>query len=81
MHDRTPREQEICSSFSANLRKFRDLRGWTQSQLAELAGVARCTVNRYEQGHYRPHIDSAKLLAEALSVSLDTLCSTPKVKP
>ena len=44
------------------VRKLRLQRGWSQSQLAEMLGVATRTVQRLEQGQ-RPSLETAKALA------------------
>lgn len=52
-----------------SLRNLRQRRGLTQRQLATLAGVARNTIIRVEQGRTRPHAATVLLLAEALGVA------------
>ena len=44
------------------VRKLRLQRGWSQSQLAEMLGVATRTGQRLEQGQ-RPSLETAKALA------------------
>lgn len=52
-------------------------RGYTQDQLAAITGLARCTVNRYENEHFRARIDTAFILADALGISLESLRQAP----
>lgn len=54
------------------VRKLRLKRGWSQSQLAEMAGVTTRTIQRIEQGH-RPSIETCKALASVFEVDLSLL--------
>jgi transcriptional regulator with XRE-family HTH domain len=45
----------------------------TQERLAELAGLDRQAVNRIEQGHASPLLDTLILLADAVGVPLADL--------
>ena len=57
------------------LRRLREKRGWTQSMLAQKAGVARVTVARLEIGYRRPSVDMLDKLAKALKVKVGDLLS------
>jgi transcriptional regulator with XRE-family HTH domain len=54
------------------VRKLRLKRGWSQSQLAEMAGVTTRTIQRIEQGH-RPSMETCKALASVFEVELSLL--------
>lgn len=54
------------------VRKLRLKRGWSQSQLAEMAGVTTRTIQRIEQGH-RPSMETCKALASVFEVDLSLL--------
>ncbi len=54
----------------AQLRKTRDM---TQTQLAEVLGVAQQTVQAYEAGARRIPVSTLPLLAKTLGVSLEVL--------
>ncbi|HKL52450.1 MAG TPA: helix-turn-helix domain-containing protein [Wenzhouxiangellaceae bacterium] len=54
------------------IRKLRLKRGWTQSQLAEMAGVTTRTIQRIEQGH-RPSLETGKALAAVFEVDLSLI--------
>ena len=43
-------------------------RGFSQARLAELAGVDRKTINRIENGHFSPALDTLVRLGVALGV-------------
>ena len=53
--------------------ELRETHGLTQLQLSELAGIDRKTINRIENGHYSPSIDTLTRLALALQVSVSDL--------
>jgi putative transcriptional regulator len=47
----------------------RNTKGLSQAKLAELAGIDRKTVNRIENGHYSPTLETLIALGNALEVS------------
>lgn len=49
------------------LRKLRLQRGWSQSELADMAGVTARTIQRIERGH-RPSMETSKALAAVFEV-------------
>ena len=51
------------------LRKFRESAELTQGQTAEMAGIDRKTVNRIENFHFLPNIDTLLRLAKAFSIN------------
>ena len=51
------------------VRKLRLKKGWSQSQLAEMAGVTTRTIQRIEQGN-RPSMETCKALASVFEVDL-----------
>jgi DNA-binding XRE family transcriptional regulator len=57
------------------LRVYRDLRGLTQSALAERAGVNRVTVAEIETGRKHGSVATLRSLAKALNVTLDDLAA------
>ncbi|MDQ2075201.1 helix-turn-helix domain-containing protein [Marinimicrobium sp. ABcell2] len=54
------------------VRKLRLKKGWSQSQLGEMAGVTTRTIQRIEQGH-RPSMETCKALASVFEVDLSLL--------
>lgn len=56
-------------TFGERLRHFRELRGFTQEQLAAEIGVAKTTITGYERGNRKPDVTKIRKLANALSVS------------
>ena len=56
-----------------NLANFRERSSLTQQQLSDLAGIDRKTINRIENGHFSPSIDTLTRLAVVLNVSISDL--------
>lgn len=54
--------------FPARLKEERSLRGLSQGELAELAGLDRKTINRIENEHYSPSLESFISLCHALNL-------------
>ncbi|MEK0443770.1 MAG: XRE family transcriptional regulator [Actinobacteria bacterium] len=48
-------------------------RGFSQARLAELAGVDRKTINRIENGHFSPSLDTLTRLSVVLKCRLAEL--------
>ena len=56
-----------------HLRDRRKERGWSQSELANRAGVSRQTVSGIEAGHYGPSVDVALRLSGALGCRIEDM--------
>ncbi len=67
-------------SLNENITKFRNDRGETQSQLADVLGVSNRTVSKWECGDGEPDIPTLMKLAEHYQVSLDELCGFEPAK-
>lgn len=61
------------STIGERIKKARELRNMTQSQLGEKLGVTGVTVMRYEKGQREPNIETIFNLAEKLNVSVSYL--------
>ena len=59
--------------FKENIVQLRKLHQMTQEELAEIVGVSRQAVAKWESGESIPDIEKSRLLAEAFGVSLDDL--------
>ena len=57
----------------SQLKALRKARGWTQTELAEKAGLKRTALGAYEEGRAEPRLAALVRLAHTLDVSLDTL--------
>ena len=60
-----------------NIQFFRREKGLTQEALAELVGVSRQTIAKWEAGESTPDLELAGRLAQALDASLDELINAP----
>ena len=60
-------------SFSENLQVIRKNNQLTQEELAELLGVSRQAVSRWELGEGYPEVEKLLILSKKLNVSLDSL--------
>ena len=61
------------NEFAQRLKFFREKKGWTQSQLAEKAGVAESSIYFYERGKNYPNILILQYLCWTLKVSSNNL--------
>ena len=61
--------------FKDNLVQLRKMRSLTQEDIAEIAGVSRQAVAKWESGETVPDLTKCKLLADAFGVSLDDLAN------
>jgi transcriptional regulator with XRE-family HTH domain len=72
--DSTPNKKEMrIMAFDEKLRTARKEKGLTQEQLAELLGVSRQAVTKWEAGEGYPEVENLILIAEILELSLDAL--------
>ena len=65
-------------SFSENLIELRKYHDYSQEELAEMIGVSRQTLSKYETGESLPDIEKCKLLADVFSVTIDDLINYEK---
>ncbi|MBR3102422.1 MAG: helix-turn-helix domain-containing protein [Lachnospiraceae bacterium] len=61
--------------FKENLIHLRKIKQITQEDVAEIAGVSRQAVAKWESGETIPDLEKCRLLAEAFEVSLDDLAN------
>lgn len=59
--------------FAANVRRLRDEKGWTQTDLYTAADLHRTGLGRIEGGRYEPGLLTIAIIADALGVKLDEL--------
>ena len=72
------KEGENKMSFADNLIELRKLNGFSQEELADMIGVSRQTLSKYETGESLPDIEKCRLIAEVFSVTMDDLISYDK---
>ena len=63
-------KREVLAERLLELRMNADL---SQARLAEIAGVDRKTINRIENGHFSPALDTIVRLSVALGIAPSTL--------
>jgi DNA-binding XRE family transcriptional regulator len=61
--------QNMRSELADRLLTLRAKHDLSQARLAELAGVDRKTINRIENGHFSPALDTLVRLSSALAVT------------
>ena len=64
---------DASANLAQTLQQLREIRGWTQQKLAQLAGVPRPTVANLESGSANPTLSVLLRIAAALQVSLAEL--------
>ena len=63
------------------MRKWREKRGLTQPELAELSGIHQVTISALEKGRNSGgNLDTIELLADALGLSIDEYVGNKVVK-
>ena len=60
-------------SFGENLKNVRKQRGVTQEELAEILGVSRQAISKWESDSGYPETEKLLLLSKTLNISLDYL--------
>ena len=64
---------ETIGIFRERLKKIRENRGLSQSQLADMIGLPPSSISHFENGPRKPSFDNLRKLASALNVSTDFL--------
>ncbi len=64
---------QTTESFGERLWAIRNTRGWTQTELAEAAGISITTVTHLETGKVAPRLGTVRKLARALGLSVEEL--------
>jgi transcriptional regulator with XRE-family HTH domain len=59
--------------FAQNIRRLRDEKGWSQTDLYNAADLHRTGLGRIEGGQYEPGLLTIAIIADALGVKLDDL--------
>lgn len=68
------RKEGNMDNFSKRLQHLRERRHISRRVLAELCGLSKNTISRYERGERVPSLTDAAAIADALDVSIDFLC-------
>jgi transcriptional regulator with XRE-family HTH domain len=67
------KNQKEIEAFGKHLRKLREDKGYSQQELADMADIAKITVQRIELAKYTATLDVMISLAKALEISLPEL--------
>lgn len=71
------RESSVTTVVGRRMRARREALGWSQEKVGVLIGIdessSRARISRYELGVHEPAVATARLIAEALGVSLPYL--------
>ncbi|HEX3047005.1 MAG TPA: helix-turn-helix transcriptional regulator [Bacillota bacterium] len=62
-------------NISEKIKKLRQDKGWSQTQLAQKLGIPSQNVSRYERGVFTPATEALAKFAEVFGVSVDYLLS------
>ena len=63
--------------FTCNLKPFRQAKGLTQGQLADLVGVRRETIMRLEKAQYNPSLKLAVDISRAVDAPIEEVFLFP----
>ena len=63
----------FIKKFTCNLKKYRQLAGLTQDELAQLVGVRRETIIRLEAGKYNPSLKLAIDISRVVKVPIEEI--------
>lgn len=65
-------------NFITNIKRAREEKDYTQQYVADIIGVSRTNITKYENGQLEPSIEVIGLLAELYNVSTDWLFGIKK---
>ena len=66
-------KQQVRERIGGRVATLRKLKGMTQEQLAQVAGLQRTHVNRIEAGKYAVTLEVIQAIAEALGMTVDII--------
>ena len=69
-------KQQVRERIGGRVATLRKLKGMTQEQLAQEAGLQRTHVNRIEAGKYAVTIDVVQAIAQVLGMTVDLIDPT-----
>jgi DNA-binding XRE family transcriptional regulator len=61
------------AEFVCHLKKYRQLKGFTQEQLATMVGVRRETIVRLEQAQYNPSLRLAIEISQVVDTPIENI--------
>jgi transcriptional regulator with XRE-family HTH domain len=63
----------IASRVGSTIRELRELRGWTQAELADRTGIPYGTIKHYEQASHAPPIKRLREIGKAFDADAASL--------
>ncbi len=69
---------DLPSRLGQNIKQLREARGFTQQQIARVAGIPRATLAHLESGAGNPTLAVLSAVADAFQVTLEELVATPR---
>jgi putative transcriptional regulator len=70
----------MARTITNRVKELRTLRGWTQEQLAQAAGVSRQSINSIERNRYVPSLELALIFAGLFACPTDQIFQLEKEK-
>lgn len=67
----------LMDAVADNVRRLRESRGLSLSQLSDLSGIAKATLFKVERGRTNPTLDTLAAIAETFDVSVPSLVTMP----
>lgn len=64
--------------FATKLKGLRDIRGWSQEELAKRLKVSRSTIGNYEQGTREPRFEDLEAIADVFNCPMSYLLNDSK---
>jgi transcriptional regulator with XRE-family HTH domain len=64
--------------FAAKLKGLREIRGWSQEELAKRLKVSRSTIGNYEQGTREPRFEDLEAIADVFNCPMSYLLNDSK---
>ncbi len=64
---------DICTRVGRKIRLLREKRGWTQQQLADMAGIGRVHVSELENGKREAGLRMLERIAETFETNVSDL--------
>lgn len=66
-------KQATRDRIGIRIASLRTAKGWTQAELAELAGLQRTHVSRIEAGRYAVTLETIEAIAQAMGMTVDII--------
>lgn len=61
---------DICKKFGLNVKKYRQIKGYSQEKLAEITGLHRTYISSVERGTRSISLNNIEKIAQSLEVEI-----------